>query len=118
MFAQVMAVINSNKTDASKAMSLMKIFLRVDGLGMAKGAIKLRERIQRLLGENMEAFNADTKVAAEAWLASYSDGEQSRIDSKALETALKAEKAEVAPTLLELAQYFIKKSFWIFGGDG
>ncbi len=88
------------------------------GLGMAKGAMKLRERIQRLLGENMDAFNADTKAAAEAWLLSYNDGDQSRIDSKALEAALKAEKAEVAPSILELAQYFIKKSFWIFGGDG
>jgi hypothetical protein len=36
MYSQVMAVINSSKTDASKSMSLMRIFLRVDGLGVAK----------------------------------------------------------------------------------
>ena len=36
LYAQVMAVINGNKTDASKALTLMQIFLRVDGLGMAK----------------------------------------------------------------------------------
>lgn len=36
MYGQVMAVINSKQTDQKKAHSLMKIFLRVDGLGVPK----------------------------------------------------------------------------------
>ena len=32
----MMAVINSNKSDTSKSHSLMKIFLQIDGLGLAK----------------------------------------------------------------------------------
>jgi hypothetical protein len=36
MFAQVQAVLNSNKSYDDKAYSLMKIFLRVDGLGLPK----------------------------------------------------------------------------------
>lgn len=36
MYGQFMAVINSNKSDAHKAATLMRIFLRVPGLGLAK----------------------------------------------------------------------------------
>tara|TARA_R110000823_G_scaffold205678_1_gene336507 strand:+ start:237 stop:851 length:615 start_codon:yes stop_codon:yes gene_type:complete len=36
MYAQMMAVINSNKSEDDKAYSLMKIFLRVTGLGLPK----------------------------------------------------------------------------------
>jgi len=37
MYGQMMAVINStNLTDLAKSLSLMKIFLKVDGLGLAK----------------------------------------------------------------------------------
>jgi hypothetical protein len=36
LFSQFLAVINSNKTDGDKALSLMKIFLQVPGLGLVK----------------------------------------------------------------------------------
>jgi len=36
MYAQVMAVISGNQTDANKSMALMKIFLKVNGLGIPK----------------------------------------------------------------------------------
>ena len=36
LFSQFKAVLNSNKTDSEKALSLMQIFLRVPGLGLAK----------------------------------------------------------------------------------
>tara|TARA_R110002050_G_scaffold237099_1_gene373034 strand:- start:474 stop:1094 length:621 start_codon:yes stop_codon:yes gene_type:complete len=62
MYAQVMAVINSNKTDASKAMSLMKIFLRVDGLGMAKAGF-MCQLTAGLVGcmdsHNLKMYNLD-----------------------------------------------------------
>ena len=64
MFAQVMAVINSNKTDASKAMSLMKIFLRVNGLGMAKAGF-MCQLTAGLVGcmdsHNLKMYNLDAK---------------------------------------------------------
>ena len=62
MYAQMMAVINSNKTDASKAMSLMKIFLRVDGLGMAKAGF-MCQLTAGLVGcmdsHNLKMYNLD-----------------------------------------------------------
>lgn len=36
IFSQFLAVVNSKKSDDDKALSLMNIFLRVDGLGMVK----------------------------------------------------------------------------------
>jgi len=36
MYGQFMAVVNSNKSEADKAATLMRIFLRVPGLGLAK----------------------------------------------------------------------------------
>ena len=62
MYAQMMAVINSNKTDASKAMSLMNIFLRVNGLGMAKAGF-MCQLTAGLVGcmdsHNLKMYNLD-----------------------------------------------------------
>jgi pyruvate-ferredoxin/flavodoxin oxidoreductase len=88
------------------------------GLGMATGVSKMRERIERLMKDNMDAVSADTKAAFNAWIEVKADGEKSKVASAALTEALKKEKAPVAKELLELEQYFIKKSIWIFGGDG
>ena len=64
MYAQMMAVINSNKTDASKAMSLMNIFLRVNGLGMAKAGF-MCQLTAGLVGcmdsHNLKMYNLDAK---------------------------------------------------------
>ena len=46
MYGQMMAVINStNLTDLAKSLSLMKIFLKVDGLGRENNTKKLHEYI-------------------------------------------------------------------------
>lgn len=36
IYSQYLAVLNSNKSDDDKALSLMNVFLQIDGLGMAK----------------------------------------------------------------------------------
>ncbi len=87
-------------------------------LGMAKGVRHMRDRVERLMKENMDAVSADTKAVFEAWIAAKEDGEESRIASKALIAALPNETAPVAKEIAELEQYFIKKSVWAFGGDG
>ena len=64
MYAQMMAVINSNNTDASKAMGLMNIFLRVNGLGMAKAGF-MCQLTAGLVGcmdsHNLKMYNLDAK---------------------------------------------------------
>jgi len=87
-------------------------------LGMAKAVRHMRDRIERLMLENMDAVSAPTKAAFEAWIAAKDKGEESRLASKELILALEKETAPVAKELSELEQYFIKKSVWAFGGDG
>jgi pyruvate-ferredoxin/flavodoxin oxidoreductase len=88
------------------------------GLGMHTGVSKMVERVTRLITENLDSVAADTKAAFTEWLAGKDDAEKSKIASAKLVTALNSEKNPVAKQLLALQPYFIKKSIWIFGGDG
>ncbi len=88
------------------------------GLGMATGVNKLRDRIERLMKENLDAVSADTKAAFENWLANKENGEKTTAVAKAVVAALQTESAPVAKDILALKDYLVKKSVWIFGGDG
>jgi pyruvate-ferredoxin/flavodoxin oxidoreductase len=88
------------------------------GFGMATGVRKMRDRITRLINENMDTVSADTKAVFVEWLEGKEDAEKSKVASAKLVSALGNEKNAVAKQLLDLKQYFIKKSQWIFGGDG
>lgn len=88
------------------------------GFGMAEGANRLRERVKRLLDENINSFSSETQNAVNEWIATYEDGEKTVATSDALATALEKESIPVAKEILNLRPYFTKKSQWIFGGDG
>lgn len=88
------------------------------GFGMAEGANRLRERVKRLLDENINSFSSETQNAVNEWIATYEDGEKNVATSDALAAALEKESIPVAKEILNLRPYFTKKSQWIFGGDG
>ncbi len=88
------------------------------GLGMATAAEKLRDRVRNLIQSNLETVNAETKAAFEEWLAAFNDGEKSRQVSKAVEAALAKESNPVAAEILAQKDHLVKKSVWVFGGDG
>lgn len=88
------------------------------GFGMAEGAMRLRERVLRLLNENMGSLAAATQAAAKAWIEGYTDGDRTIALSDALAAALAKETGAAAKEILSLKNYFTKKSQWIFGGDG
>lgn len=88
------------------------------GFGMAAGANRLRERVKRLVEENMDSFASKTREAVKAWLEAYSDGGRSVTSSDAMAEALTEETAPVAREILKLKNYFTKRSQWIIGGDG
>ena len=88
------------------------------GLGFNLGVNKLRDRIERLMTENLDAVGADTKAAFEAWLENKNNGEKTTEVSKAVMAALEGESAPVAKEILALKDYLVKKSVWVFGGDG
>jgi pyruvate-ferredoxin/flavodoxin oxidoreductase len=90
------------------------------GYGLSLGASKLRDRIalwmKSALSNNM--INADTKAAFEEWLKEKDHAEASRTASAKVIEACTKEKSEVSKEILSLKEYLVKKSHWIFGGDG
>ena len=60
----------------------------------------------------------NTIEAFKEWLDSKNDARASKAASLKVVEALSKEKNPVAKEILDLQQYLIKKSVWIFGGDG
>jgi len=89
------------------------------GFGMATAVNKMRNTIASLMKAALEgSINAETKVAFTEWLAGKDTSLASKVASEKVLAALENEKAPVAAEILKLKQYLIKKSQWIFGGDG
>lgn len=89
------------------------------GFGLSLGANKLRERIARLMNESLSnGLNPETLAAFEEWLRDKDLAEPSRVASAKVIEACEKEKSPVAKEILDLKQYLVKKSHWIFGGDG
>jgi pyruvate-ferredoxin/flavodoxin oxidoreductase len=86
------------------------------GFGLNLGQGKLRERLEKLMKES-NATGA-VKDAFDAWIANKNDGEKSKEASAKVVEVLAKESAPWAKEILALKQYLIKKSIWIFGGDG
>jgi pyruvate-ferredoxin/flavodoxin oxidoreductase len=90
------------------------------GYGLSIGTTKLRERIALRMADCLSegSLKEETKAAFEEWLANKDNGEASKIASEKVIAACNNEKSELAKEILSLKQYLIKKSHWIFGGDG
>ncbi len=89
------------------------------GFGMATGVNKLRARIARLMETGLESdLSEDTKKAFRAWLDAREDGNKSKEVSAEVVKCLEKEKDPIASEILDLKQYLVKKSVWMFGGDG
>ena len=90
------------------------------GLGMHLGEAKLRSRLTEKLEALLPAAEGDVKTAMEEWLAKKDLGEGTRDRADKLDAALTA-AVSAHPEykeLLDLKDHFVKKSQWIFGGDG
>ena len=88
------------------------------GYGMAIGVEKLRKRIGEKMQAAMNDVSAATKEAFEEWLSVKDHAQKSEEASEKVVNALKKEKNAIAKDILDLKQYLVKKSVWIFGGDG
>jgi len=89
------------------------------GFGMATAIDKLRERIARLMKENLDGgISEQTKEAFVEYIENYNDAEGSKVASEKVLAALENEKHTVAKEIRGLKQYLVKKSVWAFGGDG
>ena len=89
------------------------------GFGMFMGVKTIRERIaaniKRALDENL---CVSAKEEMEDWLNNKDIGDGSRERAEKLESALQGCSDEFAKEILKDKEFFIKRSQWIFGGDG
>ena len=98
------------------------------GLGMAIAMRQRREKLAEIVRKLADSDYALVSEPAKLWLASMDDAEGSKAASKALTAALEQAVKECGSCGCELdALYkkalamkdlFVKKSIWIFGGDG
>ncbi len=93
------------------------------GLGMYLGQKAIRDRLLAQVQEMAasDKASAEFKAAADAYVASYEDGNANVAATDALIVELEKAAAQgcpTAPEVLASKEYLSKKSVWIFGGDG
>lgn len=89
------------------------------GLGMATAVNKMRDRILiKLTTLITETRNEELKAASQEWIDGMNNAALSKTATEKLLPLLEKENTPLAKELVELKQYFIKKSVWMFGGDG
>jgi len=89
------------------------------GYGMAIGVKKVRNTIKNYLEELM-AEDDTLKAAAQAWIDTMNDGEASKETSQKLIAALEGYQGDNPKVkfILDNKDKLVKRSVWIFGGDG
>lgn len=89
------------------------------GFGIATGVDKLRQRIEERIKVALTGNYSDSaKAAMKEWVETKNNAATSKAASEKLIAELEKINDDFAKELLALKQYFIKKSVWIFGGDG
>jgi len=89
------------------------------GFGMAEGVSFSRDRIADIMNSAMEAgVSAAETEAFNEWIENREDTAGSEAATAKVLAALTGKNEKYAMELISLKQYLIKKSIWIFGGDG
>ena len=86
------------------------------GIGMFLGVKAQREALATKIKESN--LSGEAKVVSEKWLENIDNGEGTRDLAEKFEAALIADGSEAAKAILADKSLFVKRSQWIFGGDG
>ncbi len=93
------------------------------GLGMLSAVKQMRNGLKDKL-ETLKGIDGSVSAVVDKWIETMEDGENSRAASDALVEALTkyagtdAEAKNIVSYVLENKDQLVKKSQWIFGGDG
>jgi pyruvate-ferredoxin/flavodoxin oxidoreductase len=89
------------------------------GYGIAFGVRRLRDRIAMLIRQSMNnSLPEALKAAYQEWLDGKDNAQKSEEAAGKLIPMLEKSNDKTAKEILKLKQYLIKKSIWVFGGDG
>ena len=89
------------------------------GFGMAEGVNAQRDRIEMIMSEALQkGIGEDVKAAFTAWIEGKDNAEASKEASAKVLEVLAGNEETYAKDILSLKKYLVKKSVWVFGGDG
>ncbi|MGG7143972.1 pyruvate:ferredoxin (flavodoxin) oxidoreductase [Clostridium nigeriense] len=90
------------------------------GLGMFLGVKTIRDRIADNVRIALEEGNMskETNAVLKEWLDNVDNGEGTRQRAESLRRVLEVENSDIAKEILKDKEFFVKRSQWIFGGDG
>ena len=89
------------------------------GFGMAEGVNAQRDRLESIMKEALQnGISEDEKAAFTAWIDGKDDADASKEASAKVLAAVAGKDAVYAKDIIGLKKYLVKKSVWIFGGDG
>lgn len=89
------------------------------GYGMNLAYTQRREKVAMDIKALKETSDKEAvKQACDNWLNSYNEGEESKKASAELIELIKNNGDELSKSILNQADCLVKKSIWIFGGDG
>ncbi len=91
------------------------------GLGMATATRKMRDRVERIMKEaiaNCQCCSAELKAMFQEWIDNRECGETTaKLAPQIVEMASKC-NCDYCKQIVDLKDHLVKKSQWIFGGDG
>ncbi|WP_457553989.1 pyruvate:ferredoxin (flavodoxin) oxidoreductase [Desulfobacula sp.] len=89
------------------------------GYGMMLATTTKRNILAAKVEQALDSdISPEEKEALKGWLAGKEDAEESQKYAFALKTLLKDSKGGILKEIYEEKDMFVKKSHWIFGGDG
>nr|WP_319509909.1 pyruvate:ferredoxin (flavodoxin) oxidoreductase [uncultured Draconibacterium sp.] len=89
------------------------------GFGFAEGVSAQRDRIAEIMTTALSngASDAEKEVFGE-WLEKKDNADGSVVATNKVLDVIKDSDSQYAKDILSLKQYLVKKSIWVFGGDG
>lgn len=89
------------------------------GLGMFLGVATMRNRIKDIMAKAIaDGVSSEIASVFNEWIANKDKGEKTKEISAKVIAALKNIDKPFAKEIMNLKQYLIKTSQWVFGGDG
>ncbi|MBQ6648578.1 MAG: pyruvate:ferredoxin (flavodoxin) oxidoreductase [Muribaculaceae bacterium] len=112
-------IVNEKGHGPAWANSLFEDFCEF-GMGMTIADEKMRNRVTGFVKDAIACDNvsADVKALYQEWLDNKEDGARSRELSDKILAAIENSDNECDKKVKSLAQYLVKRSQWIIGGDG
>ncbi len=91
------------------------------GLGMATATRKMRDRVERIMKEaiaNCECCSAELKALFQEWIDNRECGIKTAELADKIVAACEKCGCDYCKQIVDLKDHLVKKSQWIFGGDG